>query len=574
MTSTSRLRPYRLVAAVAALLLLVAVAAVTVFGVRLLTESNRWVEHSHRVIEQLESSQSLLAATQAAGRGYRLTGHPSLRSEFDRAGPQAVAAARELARITGDDPTQQARAQVLLAQSIAQVRRMQELADIQDREGPQAAVAAMRVNEMVARMHGVNAASEALRAEELRLLERRRAANARNANLLLGFVLLSLAISLATFWTLLVSLSRENSRNRNLEREARVALDDLQRAKTMTERLSAQRWALSEYTGMLQSAQNLDEAMELTSRTFERLLPHLGGQCYLGRASRDLLESRSSFGQPAIASADLLAPAECWALRRGQPHHNHGGAGVRCAHLDHGASMAGLSTLCVPLSAQGETLGMLHASGPADGGAGDNDAVIIELLGEQLALAIANLRLRETLRQQSLRDPLTGLFNRRYFEESLRREMLRCERRHLPLALMVIDIDQFKSFNDNQGHSAGDAVLAQVGRCIASLVRAEDMACRYGGEEFTIVMPETELESALARAEAIRQAVSQQTISHNGRTLGPVTVSMGVAVFPQDGVTPELLFEVADAALYRAKAEGRDRVLHADADAGAGATSR
>src|SRR5690606_23026161 len=130
---------------------------------------------------------------------------------------------------------------------------------------------------------------------------------------------------------------------------------------------------------------------------------------------------------------------------------------------------------CIPLSAQGETLGMVHASGPAGGGEGDNDAVIIELLGEQLALAIGNLRLRETLRQQSLRDPLTGLFNRRYFEESLRREMLRCERRSLPLALMVIDIDRFKSFNDNQGHSAGDAVLAQVGRCVASLVRAEDM---------------------------------------------------------------------------------------------------
>ena len=565
MTPTSRLRPYRFAASVAALLLLVAVAAATVFWVRLLAESNRWVEHSHQVIEKLEVSQSRLAATQAAGRGYRLTGHPSLRSEFDRSAPQALEAASELVRITSDNPKQNARAQALLRQSTQQIERMQELADIQDRDGRAAAIAAMRVDELVARMHGVNAASQAMRADELDLLAARQATNDRNANLLLGFVLLSLAVSLATFWALLVSLSRENSRNRGLEREARGALAELQRAQTMTERLSAQRWAISEYTGLLQSAQNLDEAMELTSSTFERLLPHLGGQCYLARASRDFLESRASFGTPAIASSDAFPPDDCWALRRGQPHHNRAGGSVRCAHLEHGASLGAISTLCIPLSAQGETLGMLHASGPVDGGEDDNDATIIELMGEQMALAIANLRLRETLRQQSLRDPLTGLFNRRYFEESLRREMLRCERRRLPLALLVLDIDHFKSFNDSQGHSAGDAVLAHVGRCVASLVRAEDMACRYGGEEFTIVMPETDAASGVARAEAIRRAVSQQTISHNGRTLGPVTVSIGVAAFPHDGVTPELLFEVADAALYQAKAEGRNRVLHAAA---------
>lgn len=563
MPDRSRLLPYRKAASTLALLLLVAVAAATVFGVRQLTESNRWVEHSHRVIELIESSQSLLAATQAAARGYRLTSHESLRGEFERAGPLAVRAARDLVEITRDNPAQHALATTLLDQAMRQVQGTQALVEIQDSQGPGAAIAAMRVDDLVARMHDVNATAEALRTGELRLLAERRATNARDSMLLLSFVVLGLAVSLATLWTLLASLSRENRRNRRLEQEARRALDDLTRSQALTERLSAQRWALSEYTGMLQSAQNLDEAMELTSSTFERLLPHLGGQCYLARASRDFLESRASFGQPAITSSDSLAPDDCWALRRGQPHHTRSASSVRCTHLEQGATRAGVATLCVPLSAQGETLGMLHASGPADGSEGDNDAAIIELLGEQLAMAVANLRLRETLRQQSLRDPLTGLFNRRYFEESLRREMLRCERRRLPLALLVLDIDHFKAFNDSQGHSAGDAVLAHVGRGIASLVRVEDMACRYGGEEFTIVMPETDAAGAVARAEAIRRAVSQATLSHNGLTLGPVTVSIGVAAFPHDGVTPELLFEVADASLYRAKAEGRNRVLHA-----------
>src|SRR5690606_23219831 len=206
-----------------------------------------------------------------------------------------------------------------------------------------------------------------------------------------------------------VSLSRENRRSRRLEREARGALEELRHAQTLSDRLSTQRLLLNEYTSMLQSTHTLDEAMELTSSTLERLLPQLGGQCYLARASRDLLESRAGFGHAAIASSDAFAPDDCWALRRGQPHHNRNAEGMRCGHLDHGASLSGTATLCVPLTAHGETFGMLHASGPAGGGEDDNDAAIIELLGEQLAMAIANLRLRETLRQQSLRDPLTGL---------------------------------------------------------------------------------------------------------------------------------------------------------------------
>src|SRR5690606_17005855 len=353
MPARSRLQPIRSAAAMVALLLLVAVAAVLVFGVRQLTESNRWVEHSHRVLERLEASQSLMAATQAAGRGYRLSGHPTLRSEFDRTGPEALDAARELVRLTVDNPEQQARARQLLEHSTQQLRRMRELADVQDREGPQAAITAMRVDELVRRMHGVNAVVEDLRAAELALLAERRTASDRRIAMLLGFVLLSLAISLAIFSILLVSLSRENRRSRRLEREARGALEELRHAQTLSDRLSTQRLLLNEYTSMLQSTHTPDEAIELTSSTLERLLPQLGGQCYLARALRDLLESRAGFGHAAIASSDAFAPDDCWALRRGQPHHNRAGERVRCAHLEHGTSLAGVSAWCIPLSAQG-----------------------------------------------------------------------------------------------------------------------------------------------------------------------------------------------------------------------------
>lgn len=566
MPHPSRLRPYRKIASVFALLLLAVVGATTAYGVRLLVSSNDRLEHSYRVIEHIESSQAHLASTEAAGRGYRLTSHQAFREEIDRSAPRAAEEAEDLVALTADNPAQQALARQLLTVSTAQVEEMRRLADLQDREGPRAAIRSMRVDDLVANMHEFNALAGNMLSAELELLDQRRATTVRRARLLLGFVLLGLGVSLATLWVMLASLTRENNRNLRLEREARAALTRLQSSQELTERLSEQRRALSEYTGLLQSAQNLDEAMELTSLTLEQLLPHVGGQCYLSRASRDFLESRASFGQCAIASNDTLSHDECWALRRGHAHYNRGRPGaIRCAHVEQGRSLNGISTLCVPLSAQGEALGMLHVCALSDGGEHDNDAEIIELLAEQLAMAVANLRLRETLRQQSLRDALTGLFNRRYFEESLRREMQRCERKRLPLALLVLDIDHFKAFNDTHGHSAGDAVLAHVGRTLATLIRAEDLACRYGGEEFTIVMPEASPDIARERAESMRRAVSETTIVHNGRTLGPVTMSIGIAAFPRDGMTPELLFEVGDASLYRAKAEGRDRVVHATA---------
>lgn len=564
MPTPTRTRTFRKAASTAALALLVLVGAVSAFGVHLVVRGNDELAHTYRVIEHIESAQASISAVQAAGRGYRLTSHPALRQELERLAPQATRAAEALVDVTAGSPAQQALARRLRELADSEAAGTLRMADLQDREGASAAIRAMDPGAIVARMHDFNATSRKMLAAEAEVLAVRRARTERNARLLLAFVLFGLAVSMTTLWRLLGSLSRENALNQRLERETRAALESLQHSQALTERLSEQRRALSEYTGMLQSAENMDEAMELTAGTIGQLLPHLGGQCYLASPSRDLLESRAAFGQATVASSDVFTPAQCWALRRGQSHHDRAGsAAVRCAHLEPGRSMDAVSTICVPLTAHGETLGVLHASAPAGGGEDDNDADIIALIAEQLALAIANLKLRETLRQQSLRDPLTGLFNRRYFEESLRRELLRCERRGLPLALLVLDVDNFKAFNDSHGHSAGDAVLAHVGRTMRSLVRGEDLACRYGGEEFTIVMPEADADTAQSRAEAIRRAVTRTSIEHNGRTLGPVTLSIGLAVFPADGVTPEVLFEVADASLYQAKAEGRDRVVHA-----------
>jgi diguanylate cyclase (GGDEF)-like protein len=158
-----------------------------------------------------------------------------------------------------------------------------------------------------------------------------------------------------------------------------------------------------------------------------------------------------------------------------------------------------------------------------------------------------------------VRDPLTGLFNRRYLTESLGREMTRSGRRKLPLAVMTFDLDRFKAFNDTYGHSAGDAVLVAFARLLRERSRNEDIACRMGGEEFIVILPEMDRSVALRRAEEMMRDLTALEIRHEGELLPTITTSIGIALYPEHGSKPEELLQKADLALYEAKAGGRNR---------------
>jgi diguanylate cyclase (GGDEF)-like protein len=224
----------------------------------------------------------------------------------------------------------------------------------------------------------------------------------------------------------------------------------------------------------------------------------------------------------------------------------------------------------VPLAAQGETLGVLYVE---DGDEGPETSVdglrlrrinlerVATAAGERISLALANLKLREILRNQSIRDPLTGLFNRRYMEESLARELHRGARKKRNVALVMVDLDHFKVFNDTFGHQAGDLLLRELSSVLKSRVRAGDMACRYGGEEFALILAETDSDGARTCTENIRAEIKNLHLHIRGQALGAVTISAGIAVFPGHGENAEELMRAADLALYRAKNEGRDRVL-------------
>jgi diguanylate cyclase (GGDEF)-like protein len=224
--------------------------------------------------------------------------------------------------------------------------------------------------------------------------------------------------------------------------------------------------------------------------------------------------------------------------------------------------------------AQGEAMGILHVECRADAAARGSEVwaefkksrqELVGAVAEHVALALANLQLRETLRRQSIRDALTGLFNRRYMEESLEREILRASRANSTIGILLLDIDHFKRYNDTFGHEAGDALLREVGSLLKKQVRGEDIPCRYGGEEFLLIMSGAPVEIARQRAERLREAVKQLKVNFHGQALGTITISIGVAIYPEQGSDAESVLGSADKALYKAKESGRDRVVVAAA---------
>ena len=188
------------------------------------------------------------------------------------------------------------------------------------------------------------------------------------------------------------------------------------------------------------------------------------------------------------------------------------------------------------------------------------------LAAERISLALANLSLRDRLRVQSIRDPLTGLFNRRYMEESLDKELRRAARGGHMVSVLMIDVDHFKLFNDTFGHQAGDTLLRAMGDFISQRTRGQDIACRYGGEEFVLILTEASKAAAVKRAELLREELRQLIVEHARQVLGRITVSIGISVFPDNGGNAEELLRAADQALYAAKNEGRDRITLSGAE--------
>jgi diguanylate cyclase (GGDEF)-like protein/PAS domain S-box-containing protein len=325
--------------------------------------------------------------------------------------------------------------------------------------------------------------------------------------------------------------------------------------------------SLNEMGSLLACAANVREACDVVANSAHKLFPDApAGALYLFRSSRDLIEAAVRWGQ-ADALAPTFPPDACWSLRRGQPHWSgHPGNDIACQHLTKSSTT---ESLCVPMIAQGNTIGVFHLEFESTAGRRyesgteslrDLRQSLAVSVASHVALSLASLQLRETLREQSIRDPLTRLFNRRFLEESFQRELQLAARKKQSIAILFLDLDHFKRFNDSFGHDAGDLVLQSLADLFRNFFRATDICCRYGGEEFAILLPESTSRDAAIRADALRAEVKNMRLQYKKQPLGPLTVSVGVAAFPEHGSTSEELLKIADQCLYESKARGRDVV--------------
>jgi diguanylate cyclase (GGDEF)-like protein/PAS domain S-box-containing protein len=365
----------------------------------------------------------------------------------------------------------------------------------------------------------------------------------------------------------MTGLSWDITKRRQAEDDLRAANDKLTLYLKELERRKEEGVVLSEMADLLQACSSSTQAYEIVARFCEHLFPDYSGALYIFSASRNLVHKVATWSDPVVSEA-AFEPHDCWALLRGHPHIiEPGHFATTCRHLK---DTPRDGQACLPLMAQGTGLGIVYlqnrqscgAHGPRKFLYGEERELAVRL-AERAALSLANLSLQETLRVQSIRDPLTGLFNRRYLEESGERELHRMERREQPSGLLMMDLDHFKVFNDTFGHDGGDALLRAFGQFLRDHLRKEDIGCRYGGEEFCVLLPEASHADAVQRAEQLRSELKRLSVQHHGRHLGAVTISIGVASYPSDGTTIGDLIAAADSALYMAKEGGRDCVISA-----------
>ncbi len=543
-------------AGIATLVILLAVATLSYRSIRQL--EGRMHEESliHRRLTAIEVLQSRIKDSQRGMRGFVITGEARYlqpyffaRGSFDR----DLADLRTMSAQSPEQLQNLRRVENLIRDELS---THQHIIEVRSNQGFEAAQTAVGTGMDKQSMDELQQVIEEIRKKETASLDqgnRTIEAHAKNT---------TLALALGTFIILGLLTSAYSL--------IRQKMDQYREAEEKAEELNCQLQAsnrdislLHQSAEMLQSCQTSEEAYLVIRHSVEKLLEAESGALFLMKDSKNYLESVSMIGS-GYNGETVFSPEACWALRRGLPHQSGGTLDPpSCPHL---RLPEKVSALCIPLVAQGETLGVLTLLEVADhldfntlDGAPSKQKLALAL-SESVALSLANIKLREALRSQSICDALTGLYNRRYIEETLERELRRAERKQLHLGFVMMDLDHFKQFNDTFGHEAGDLLLKEFSIFVQARIRKEDIFCRYGGEEFVLIFPETSLQDTVHRADQIRESLQHLYLIHQGKPLGAVTVSAGVSAYPDHGLVHSLL-QVADAALYRAKTKGRNRVV-------------
>jgi diguanylate cyclase (GGDEF)-like protein len=521
-----------------------------------LLNSQEFVERTNSVLHAMDGVEDGLQDAREAALHYVLTPEKQDLVAFDAAVAQTWTGLADIERMTKDDKGYPAKIEQLKGWI------KDELRQLSDNMRTTHTLLIFHSQEADFNRDRVRDAIQKFKDDQETLLKQRNeAARARARDVERSVTVRIIGFS-ALMGLLFLLVIRESKKLRIAEQTALNAQTRLEGSLQQLELESESGKLLNDLQANLQICVNPPEAYEVLGGYAQKFIPNSAGAVFAIDSSRNLMGVMASWGDSLSPTQYILSPEDCCAMRGSRLHlRTEIAHGLSCRHFSGSIPDA---YLCLPLAALGETLGILHISVPDASALTTARLALIQQCGEYAALRLANLRLREKLHDQSIRDPLTGLYNRRFLEATLEQELHRSGRHHTGLGVIMADIDKFKAFNDSFGHNAGDIVLKEVGSLFRRSVRTEDIVCRYGGEEFLIVMPDTSLESVRERAEVMRDAIAKLELQHAGHALGKITASFGIS-FSQDGVlTPEILLRYADEALYESKRRGCNCVSLSD----------
>ena len=561
----SRLSARTIRAIIASVALILVVSSISLYATRSLLEDIHWVEHTHEVLRKLEQLNGSMQDAVSSRRAYAISDEEANRTASHQAMATSRSHLEDLERLVGDNEAQLERCIALRKSVDARLAQLDRAlaydsgTQLDDDRAEQT-----RLTEEGRQLaEEVQKLTQEMRLTEMELLSVRRERALRISLITQGVALFGGLASVLILLVMARALHKQAEVRFRAEREAHKSAERVAEYVRELEARNRDIGMLSEFGNVLQACRNADELLDVLRQRMETTFPSMSGALCVIKASRDSVTTNATWGPRPPANAEF-SPDDCWGLRRGLPHlAKLRERGLVCKHVD----PEGLAeSYCVPLVAQGETLGLFTVTSSAAGAPSETEQRLVQALGEGLAMALANVQLRERLSRQAITDALTGLHNRRYMEEVLAKEISRAVRGQSTVGIILLDVDHFKRYNDTYGHQAGDHVLALMGSFLKANVRGGDTACRYGGEEFALVMPGSTIENVVKRAESIRDKIKYIDVTFQGQRLPTVTISAGVAMHPDHADSIEPLLAAADSALYAAKKAGRDRVVVAGSD--------
>jgi len=533
------------------LLLLVLTAAAVLFGLR--TEAmNRRLAELHGAQEQAHAILQAAVDAETGVRGYAISANPDYLQPYY----SGIDRIRQLLPVAGGNPVlteaTSPQGSKLVDLIAARERIMADVVDAAQSGGLDAVRATVAPGEGKRVMDEIR---ETLGTLNARLAQE---SSAISASAQSSAVLLSSLLVVALIIAIILSAAQFLLFRREIMRRGSVESDLQDRHKQIA--------LISQLADSLHSSNSREESYEIIRAFAGDILTGTSGCLYVYNNSRDQLSLAAQWGLDCIhpGLTDHFSPDECWALRRGKVSVTSASTGhVQCRHVQ---SNLAFSYLCMPITGRGQTSGLLYLQSSDSSGERAFDGIMMRTrsFADQLSLALVNIELRERLQNMAIKDPLTELYNRRFLDEALSRELLIAERKKTKVCVAMVDIDHFKKVNDTHGHPAGDVILKQVGRHLANAVRRSDIVCRYGGEEMLLVMPDCELDEGIRKASAIRESIKSMVLRSDGVELPSITVSIGVAIYPDNAQDRIELVSAADQALYKAKKSGRDRVVVAE----------